>query len=367
MPDVNVCSLFPSSAAGAVSAQSPRRITRIALFVLLAVLGAAPSLAWCAPSLELVSVKRIWDQAPYNSFVDIIRFHDQWFGVCREGLFHAPKPGRPGDGKLRVIHSEDGSAWTSAALIAEGGADLRDPHLSITGDGRLMIVAGGSKYPGGVYNGRRPRVVFSRDGFHWTSPEPVLNEGDWLWRVTWNKGVAYGIAKYGSPSKEVSTNPRRLRLVKSTDGVRWTTVTSLQVPGGDESTVRFLPDGRMVAFVRCERPEDDRNMIGVSKPPYENWEWHGTANHIGGPNFIVLSDGVMIAGGRLTRNAESQTTIGFMSLESYSPSLVLPSRGDSSYPGFAYHDGLLWVMYYSATEENPSHTAIYLAKVRVGK
>ena len=42
--------------------------------------------------------------------------------------------------------------------------------------------------------------------------------------------------------------------------------------------------------------------------------------------------------------------------------LTLPSGGDTSYAGLVWHDGLLWVSYYSSHEEK---TAIYLAKVKV--
>ena len=30
----------------------------------------------------------------------------------------------------------------SLALVEEGGTDLRDPHISVTADGRLMLVMG---------------------------------------------------------------------------------------------------------------------------------------------------------------------------------------------------------------------------------
>ena len=33
------------------------------------------------PTLEVVSVKRIWDQAPHSAFGDIIRFQNRWFCV----------------------------------------------------------------------------------------------------------------------------------------------------------------------------------------------------------------------------------------------------------------------------------------------
>ena len=42
--------------------------------------------------------------------------------------------------------------------------------------------------------------------------------------------------------------------------------------------------------------------------------------------------------------------------------LKLPSGGDTSYAGLVWHDGLLWVSYYSSHE---GKTSIYLAKVRL--
>ena len=65
-----------------------------------------------------------------------------------------------GGGRLRVLVSTDGQAWTSAALVGETGIDLRDPKLSMTPDSQLIIVAGGS------VSGKRsfspPRVMFSQ-------------------------------------------------------------------------------------------------------------------------------------------------------------------------------------------------------------
>jgi hypothetical protein len=40
--------------------------------------------------------------------------------------------------------------------------------------------------------------------------------------------------------------------------------------------------------------------------------------------------------------------------------LVLPSGGDNSYPGMAWHDGTLWLSYYSSHEGKAS---IYLAEI----
>jgi hypothetical protein len=331
------------------------------------ILCLASSLPAAGPKLELLSVQRIWDQAPHSAFGDLSRFQNRWVCVFREGDGHMPKPGGAGDGKLRVLTSADGNTWTSAALIAEAGIDLRDPHLSVTPTGRLMIVAGGSQYPNGVYQGRQPRVMFSDDTKTWSRPQPVLEAGHWLWRVTWHNGVAWGVTKFGSPNKEIAENPRRANLVRSRDGVKWETVARLDVPGADESTVRFQRDGRMAILMRTNSLTDDKASIGWSDAPYTAWHWTKQDVHVGGPNFIVLPDGRMIGGGRKPSapgGGGPRMALGPMTLTRYEPQLVLPSGGDTSYPGFVYHDGLLWTLYYSSHEHN---TAVYLAKIRIGQ
>ena len=84
-----------------------RALTATCLFAIaVAGLGAAG-----AP--EIVSVKRIWDEAPHNAFTDLIRFHRRWYCTFREADGHVK-----GDGKLRVLESGDGDNWQSAAVLA---------------------------------------------------------------------------------------------------------------------------------------------------------------------------------------------------------------------------------------------------------
>lgn len=325
----------------------------------------ASTLLLSAADFELVSVTRIWDQPKHAAFGDLTRWKSRWFCVFREGQGHAPSKGKPDDGKLRVLSSKDAVTWQPEALIEEPGVDLRDPHLSITKDNRLMIIAGGSYYPDGVYRTRQSRAFFSKDGKAWTKPAPVVEDGHWLWRVTWHKGVAYGVSKYGSPSAELASNPRKVRLVKSTDGVKWETITELKVPGGDETAVRFLADGTMVALTRRTWTDGNIAWIGTAKAPYTEWSWKPSGHFIGGPNVAILPNGQWVAGGRIFAGGygkDPHTEIGELSAEGFTPKLRLPSGGDSSYPGFVWHDGLLWTLYYSSHE---GKTSIYLAKIKV--
>ena len=80
--------------------------------------------AQSAPSPAIVSVARIWDAGAHNAFTDLIRWRDRWYCTFREGDEHVG-----GDGRIRVLESTDGQAWTSAALVGETGIDLRDASL----------------------------------------------------------------------------------------------------------------------------------------------------------------------------------------------------------------------------------------------
>lgn len=348
----------------------PRRCATTSFMVLFGSLLALP--AWPIPGLaatsdpppgaaapEIVSIRKIWDQAPHSAFTDLIRFQDKWFCTFREGTAHVG-----GDGRLRVLVSPDGATWTSAALLAEKGVDLRDPKLSITPDGRLMIVAGGSVYEGRRLVGRQPRVAFSKDGIAWTPTHRVLREGDWLWRVTWHDGRAYGTS-YRLVELDKTKNPKdqdwTLALYSSPDGLHYDRITDLAVPDNpNETTLRFLPDGTMMALVRREGG-NRRGWIGVSRKPYTQWTWHETKHRLGGPNFIVLPDDSIWAAGR-SHVGDVKTVLARMSPESYEPVLTLPSGGDCSYPGLAWHEGLLWMSYYSSHEGKSS---IYLARIRL--
>ncbi|MCP4642854.1 MAG: exo-alpha-sialidase, partial [bacterium] len=278
-----------------------------------------------AKTAELVSVTKIWDQGAHNAFTDLIRFQDQWFCSFREGDGHVG-----GDGALRILVSADGEAWESAGLLTEEGIDLRDPKMSVTADGRLMVVAGGSVYKGGKdLLGRQPRVAFSRDGREWTAPQRVLSEGEWLWRVTWHKGRAYGTS-YNIFTRD--SEDWSLKLYASDDGVDFEQVSVLKVPDKpNETTIQFMEDDSIVALIRREAGTRFC-WIGTCKPPYTDWTFHETKYAIGGPNFIQLPNGEMWAGGRYYPGG-AKTTLATFGPETYEPVLMLPSGGDTSYPG----------------------------------
>lgn len=285
-----------------------------------------------APAPTVVSVARIWDAGAHNAFTDLLRWRDRWYCTFREGDDHVG-----GDGRIRVLVSNDGETWTSSALISETGIDLRDPKLSITPDDRLMMVAGGSVYQGKRYLGRQPRVTFSSDGTTWSTPQRILAEGDWLWRVTWHDGRAYGVTYKTTPDASTEWTAT---LVSSADGRTFQEVTTFAIPDRpNETTLRFMPDGEMIALVRREAG-NRLAWLGRSRAPYTTWTWREISQQIGGPNFIRLPDGELWASGR-SYPGGPKTVVARLSLEgSYDPALTLPSGGDTSYAGMVWHESL---------------------------
>lgn len=301
-------------------------------------------------SAQILDVKAIWGRAPHNAFTDLIRFKDRWYCVFREGKAHVSP-----DGALRVLTSVDGEVWVPAALLSSDLGDLRDPKLSLTPDRRLMINAAvAMPEPGGVKH--QSLVWFSYEGRDWSEAVPVADPGMWLWRVTWHLGRAYGMA-YGKQS-------RSLRLYTSSSGTGFETLADKPFTGGgsSEATLLFLPDNSALCLLRREG-ESPRAQLGKALPPYRGWTWKDLGVRVGGPNMIQLPDDRILAAVRLYDGAV-RTSLCWVSEEegNLTEFLTLPSGGDTSYAGLVFHDGLLWVSYYSSHE---GKTMIYLARVKL--
>lgn len=308
------------------------------------------------PWPELRAVHKIWDGAPHNAFTDLVHDREHWFCVFREGSAHIPGT----NGVIRVLRSGDGSQWESVALVTENGVDLRDPKLCTMPDGRFMLLMGGSIYrgPDGMRNreflSAQTRVSFSTDGRTWSDPQPVSVKGEWLWRVTWHDHAGYGLAYSVDASKE-----SHVSLWRTVDGVHYEKIASPPFPSDcwpSEGTLRFLPDSTMVALVRNEKNKGHA-FLGRSKPPYTSWEWKDSSRVAQGPNFLLLPGNKIFYAGR-EYQPHPVTAFGFLS-DTVRP-MAVPSGGDTSYPGLIWHEGRIWMSYYSSHE---GRSSIYLAEI----
>ena len=320
-----------------------------------------------------IRVKRIWDSDKHCAFTSIIKFKDRYYVSFREAESHIFDSDGVARGAVRILVSEDGDTWRSAAYLTKDGYDLRDPKLSVTSDGRLMVTIGGSIYGADQkLEGRKPQISFSSDGENFSDPIPIeldsktKNGTDWLWRVVWQDDAGYGVVY-----SLLAENPRivergaNISLVKTLDGIHYEDVTQLDIPDfPNETTVRFLPDKRMLMMIR-EDSGDLQGYWGISEPPYTEWSFKKIGLQLGGPDFIVTEDQAIIAG---TRSYFLPGSCKTLLLEGtpegqFKEICFLPSGGDTSYPGFVIVGDELWVSYYSSHETDKA--AVYLAKMPI--
>ncbi len=308
-------------------------------------------------TLEVSSVEKIWDAAPHNAFTDLINLDGTLFCTFREAERHAL-----GDnGRIRVI-ARAGGSWHSIALLEEEGVDLRDPKLSITPDRRIQVTFGGSVYEGSTLVSMGTRVTFlDTTGNTFGAPRKVViddairSEHDWLWRVTWHEGIGYGVV-YQPGAGQSQTH-----LVRTSDGVHYEYVTTLEISGQpNEATLRFGVDDEVTAIVRREG-DDGHAWLGVAAPPYDRWRFSPLPEPLGGPELFSVGGGRWLVAGRRYGPDGPRTVVGMLSSDSqWSDVAVLPSGGDTSYPGIARDGDSVMVSYYSSHE---GRTSIYLARL----
>jgi hypothetical protein len=320
----------------------------LALFLLSLTAPAAPP--------QLLESKLIWKKGSDPALTDLARWRDAWWCVFREssGLFKKP------DGKIRIVTSRDGTVWESVAFFSEKDVDFDAPRLSVTPQGRLMLVFNSDLDPGLAKPGTpQPMVAFSTDGRQWSAPKRVLEEGEELGRVTWQGETAYVVSRSKTPpDDEGRINEWILTLHKSGDGISWTSVAQLKVPDFPaEATLRFRPDGECLALVQRMR-RDKQGWLGKAKAPYTNWQWQPVGRPIGGANFLVMAKGNLIVAGQ-SDQLSVITALGFLDEKGWQPTLALRSGFRFSYTGMVEHEGFLWISYLSHSGE------ILLGKVQL--
>ncbi len=313
---------------------------------------------------RLVESRRIWDEAPHNAFTGLVRDRvgDRWICVFREGAAHVSP-----DGAIRVIASADGRDWKSLARVTMEGADLRDPKIVADRDGRLLLTAAAA-YPADRPGGPRHQTFVwtsaPGDGRRWAGPRAVGDPDVWLWRLVPTPTVGLLGVGYGTTDRHFV----RLYGGGNSDGSDLAALVPTLSDDGqpNEAGLAFRPDGTALVLLRRDGDGPAASgLLGRSSPPYTDWSWADLGARIGGPELLRLPDGRFVAGVRLY-DGGPRTALAWLDPDAgrLTEFLALPSGGDTSYPGLDWHDGRLWVSYYSSHE---GKTSLYFAEVEVAR
>ncbi len=302
--------------------------------------------------IQLIEVHKIWDAAAHNAFTDLIRFDDQWICVFREGASHVSP-----DGALRIIGSSDGRSWESLALIESTSSDLRDAKITVTPNGDLML-SGAEALHDRTHKTHQSLVWFSADGKSWSSRHEIGDPNVWLWRTTWHGNTAYNIGYSCSED-------RFIRLYTSIDGKEFKTSVERLLEDGypNETSLVFRDDEAFCLLRRDGQPSS--GMLGQATAPFTDWQWQELGVKIGGPCMIQIPDGRLLATVRLYHpTVRTSVCVIDPNEGTLEECLQLPSGGDTSYAGMVWHEGHLWISYYSSHEGKSS---IYFAQVSIDK
>lgn len=313
---------------------------------------------WEKPALQ--STTRIYgDGSTYCSFTSMVKLGNVWFLAFREGESHL------GDNAvIQLLRSEDGINWTMHQTISAPNIDLRDPNLSIMPDGTMLMICGARMKTGDdEYSTKTYYSKFWEGQFKEVAPVnlPPSIDNDalsWLWRLTWNGDTGYG-AVYRNDGVA-----NRLTLVKTKDGVNYEKISELEVGRIiNETRIRFLEDQTMVALMRS----DQNGFMGMSKPPYTNWEMKRLDIYLAGQDFIFDQSRMICATRRM--DSEGEKTVVYIGNQFgiFDDCIELPSFGkgsDTSYPSILNERESYYVTYYSMHEtEKP---CIYLSRISKG-
>lgn len=307
-------------------------------------------------TLCLQRVQKVWDRGNHNAFTDLCRFQEQFWLVFREATNHVSD-----DGRIIVLCSSDGCDWTLAAEIAAAQTDLRDPKITVTPGGELMITCAGVLYSEAGHP-HQSFLLFSTNGRDWSAPKPVGRLHDWLWRSRFIDGEGFAVAYCASA--ETTT---LYKLFDHDDYRVWVDPLFSKASHGpgypNEHDLFVNADGSMGCLLRRDA-DSGSAQLGRAEAPFLDWHWRDLGVRIGGP--VVLS--VATAGqpsallSVVRLYAPVRTALCWLDVDGAQlrEVLALPSAGDTSYAGLVQIDRRILCSYYSSHE---GKTSIYLAEL----
>jgi hypothetical protein len=203
------------------------------------------------------------------------------------------------------------------------------------------------------------RMISSVDGLNWSSPQRQFQPLHNFWRPKMHDNEIYTASDYLDTTNLQNipidwyhgmSEHRRVDLLRSPNGLEWTTVSNIVTGPFTETELLFRANNELWAL---SRPR----TLSRTSPPYQDWSHAELPEDIiGGPALIELQGTVYLAGRRYSsRTSEGKraaTVIWKHDSESdtFQPLTSLPEPGfvDTSYPAFLTVGTETFIFYYSS-------------------
>jgi hypothetical protein len=292
----------------------------------------------------------------HNAFTDLCWFDNVLYCCFRQADNHVSD-----DGVVKIISLNLSGKVVAKSTIRLANYDLRDPKLSVTPDGKLLLIAHARAINQQLtQQPSRNMTWISADGHSWSSAHVFAKDNWWLWRVRWHKSQAYGFA-YNRGANSIDLYQGDPRRTFQQQAIGALSLQKHQLAYPNESDLVFQDD-RCFAIVRRDAGSYSA-QLGQSRFPYKTWRWLDLKFYLGGPVMQLLHDDLAITAGRVVHNNKLVTAVFGLQLSTGKvvQKLFLPSAGDNSYPGLVIMGSHIYLSYYSSHIDHKAQ--IYLAKI----
>lgn len=300
---------------------------------------------------KIISDEVIWVGHPYAAFTSLTYYKGYYYCSFREAKKHWDNTGED-CGNVIVICSKDSKNWEVYLTFTDPGFDLRDPQISVTADGRLMLLTEKCQYRDGKVRYRQTCTAFiGMNGESTPLTSIVLDaaqDWNWVWNVNWFDGKAYGF-----------TYAPYFGFVESKDGHTFDMLQKVELSDIlTEASIIKLKKGKYIAVVRREK----NALIGLYDTKYRLWAWKDAGYRIDCPKLISIKGEIYVLG-RFYGDVEQTAVLKLDKKELTLKKIIgIDGEKDCAYPGAVYRNGILYVTYYSGDGKRGD---IHLAKIRL--
>lgn len=277
----------------------------------------------------------IWKGDSHAAFTALVQYNNKLYCAFRNANNHVDFQGKD-CGAIKIIRSADGEKWESFLTYREKGYDLRDPQLSVSPSGELMLLTEKVQYKEGHDVTRNTCVSFIREDGTYTPLKHINFEisknCNWIWNVEWIDGVAYGfcyVPFFG--------------MVRSLDGINYELVETINLNRNpSEASIAKMNKNEYLAVVRT----DGVAYLGIYDVKKQNWNWKDCEEMIACPKIITIKRELLVVGRSYEEDLKT-TLYRYNKSTKQLESLIRISGGkDCSYPGIAYNKKKLYISYY---------------------
>ncbi len=308
---------------------------------------------------KIIRMTTVVRDGMHNAFTDLQFWQGCYWVGYRKGSGH-----RSMDSEAVISVSTDRERFREVAKLRVRG-DNRDPKLLPLDEDRMA--AYWPSWTEGVEPRRLQQYIsFSRNGYDWGEPEPVLDAQMWLWRIRPHDGRYFGLVQ-SLAGDWAAGSPHELDLIVSDNLCEWETITRIgDGLGLNESDIHFRDDGEAWLVSRTVRRDDEvGSYFASAPPPYTEWTVTPMRPVVNAPVFVEHESDLYVAGRcRPTRDGETtfpfpggaSTAVWRVRRGELEPGLRMPATGDCSYPGLVKDpEGRVCMSYYS---QHAYHTGV---------